>query len=86
MNRYGKRGHVISSVPDVNSVWDTMKTVLMENAQRSQQPKLGKRKQEESRFLGELRSYDSTKEDTSRIDTRPCHILDTIEKYYDDVQ
>ncbi|CAD1469212.1 unnamed protein product [Heterotrigona itama] len=84
--RYGKRGHVVPSVPDVNYVWDTMKTVLMENSQRSQQPKFGKRKQEESRFLGELGNYDSTEEDTSRTDTRPCHVLDTIEKYYGDLQ
>ncbi|KAK1122373.1 Pro-neuropeptide Y [Melipona quadrifasciata] len=85
--RYGKRGRPsISSVPDVNYAWDTMKTVLVENSQRPQQPKLGKRKQEENQFLGELGSYGSTKEDTSRIDTRPCHVLDMVEKYYDDVQ
>ncbi|KAF3430246.1 hypothetical protein E2986_11563 [Frieseomelitta varia] len=84
--RYGKRGRVMSSVPDMNYVWDTMKTVLSENSQQSQQPKLEKRKEEENRFLSEPGSYGSTKEDTSRIDTRPCHVLDIVGKYYDDVQ
>lgn len=88
MNRYGKRGSVLSSVPEVNYVWDSMKTIL-ENSQRSQQPKANrqfeKRKQEESGFLDEVEKYDP-KKSTSRIDSPPCHVLDTVEKYYDDVQ
>ena len=86
--RYGKRGNVLSSVPEVNYVWDSMKTIL-ENSQRSQQPKANrqfeKRKQEESGFLDEVEKY-GPKKSTSRIDSPPCHVLDTVEKYYDDVQ
>ncbi|PBC27985.1 Neuropeptide Y [Apis cerana cerana] len=82
--RYGKRGNVLYSVPDVNYPWDTMKTV-MENSQRSQQLKLEKEKQKDSQLLGEHETYGAKKE-TSRIDTRPCHVLDSIERYYDDVQ
>ncbi|CAK9812587.1 Pro-neuropeptide Y [Anthophora plagiata] len=82
--RYGKRGNTLSSTPDVNHIWDTMKTIL-ENSQRSQQVKLEKRKRDDSRFSGELESTDDRKL-ASRLDVRPCHVLDIVDKYYDDVQ
>ncbi|CAK9819592.1 Pro-neuropeptide Y [Anthophora quadrimaculata] len=82
--RYGKRGNTLSSTPDVNHIWDTMKTIL-ENSQRSQQVKLEKRKWDDSRFSGELESTDDRKL-ASRLDVRPCHVLDIVDKYYDDVQ
>ncbi|CAK9827285.1 Pro-neuropeptide Y [Anthophora retusa] len=82
--RYGKRGNTLSSTPDVNHIWDTMKTIL-ENSQRTQQVKLEKRKWDDSRFSGELESTNDRKL-ASRLDVQPCHVLDIVDKYYDDVQ
>ncbi|KOC66522.1 Pro-neuropeptide Y [Habropoda laboriosa] len=82
--RYGKRGNTVSSTPEVNHILDTMRTIL-ENSQRSQHARLEKRKQEDSRFSGELESSDDGKL-ASRVDLRPCHVLDIVDKYYDDVQ
>ncbi|XP_076760801.1 neuropeptide F isoform X2 [Xylocopa sonorina] len=76
--RFGKRGNVPSAV-DVNHVWDVIRTI-QENSQRSQRPRF-----EKSRYLDEPGSY-GVKKDASRIDARPCHVLNIVERYYDDTQ
>ncbi|XP_076167755.1 neuropeptide F isoform X2 [Ptiloglossa arizonensis] len=82
--RYGKRGDGLSTMSGGNRAWDTVKTMLGVSEQL-QQPRFERRKQERSRFLREFESTGDNKHG-SRIDDRPCHVLDIVEKYYDDMQ
>ncbi|XP_053978353.1 uncharacterized protein LOC128876204 isoform X2 [Hylaeus volcanicus] len=82
--RYGKRVDDSSAISSANRALDTLKTIL-DASQQSQQPRFEKRTQERSRLLHELESSDNRKHG-SRIDDRPCHVLDVVENYYDDVQ
>ncbi|XP_029036151.1 uncharacterized protein LOC114872747 [Osmia bicornis bicornis] len=82
--RYGKRGSIPFSESDTNDGWDTVRTIL-EIPQSSQRTKFEKRKQEENRFIRELENSNNKKH-SSRIDVRPCHTLDIVERYYGDVQ
>ncbi|XP_054003143.1 uncharacterized protein LOC128889493 isoform X1 [Hylaeus anthracinus] len=82
--RYGKRVDDSSAISSANRALDTLKTIL-DASQQSQQPRFEKRTPERSRLLHELESSDNRKHG-SRIDDRPCHVLDVVENYYDDVQ
>ncbi|KZC07074.1 PREDICTED: uncharacterized protein LOC107185385 [Dufourea novaeangliae] len=80
--RYGKRGDLPSTMPASSRVWDTVKTIL-DGSDESQQPRSEKRKLGKNGYARELESSGGSK---SRINARPCHMLDIVEKYYDGVQ
>ncbi|XP_043265382.1 uncharacterized protein LOC122404998 [Colletes gigas] len=83
--RYGKRGDGPFAISDDGRAWDTVKTIL-DVSQQPQQPRFEKRKLERRQFFRELDSSGDRKQHGTRIDARPCHVLDIDDKYYDDVQ
>lgn len=83
--RYGKRGDVSSSPPEVNHPWDALRT-LLDIRRQMQQQKFEDGMQESGQLVRDFQASDLSKHDT-RIDARPMYVLDVLRrKYQDDVQ
>ncbi|XP_031835972.1 neuropeptide F [Nomia melanderi] len=84
--RYGKRDEIPSAALDDGRAWDTVKTML-DVSQESQQPqpRFEERRQPSRQYIRELASSGDGKH-ASRTGTRPYHMLDIVEKYYNGAQ
>ncbi|XP_078032560.1 neuropeptide F [Augochlora pura] len=81
--RYGKRGETPSAVSPMGRNWDAMKTILDVSPGQQRQPsRFGQGRLAGHQFLRELESTSDGKQHASR----PYHVLDMVEKYYDAVQ
>ncbi|XP_033331545.1 neuropeptide F [Megalopta genalis] len=80
--RYGKRGEIPSAISPMGRNWDTMKSMLdVSQEQQHQPPRFDQGRLASRQFLRELESSSDGKHPS-----RPYHMLDIVENYYDVVQ
>ncbi|XP_014470125.1 PREDICTED: uncharacterized protein LOC106742050 [Dinoponera quadriceps] len=83
--RYGKRGgDTAPRMSELNSTWETLKTIL-DVQRQNQQRRLGKLKPSKEQEIA-YRDYHGLDADRHRLATRSGYLLDAVGRYYDDVQ